>query len=320
LEAAAFSIGMLKDSLSLPRLKKLAASPADNVKIAAILALYQLGDRSQIPVLEQLALANNQYAMIALGLITDTEETLAKQISSHDLGVRINASIALLLHQDPRCLKGILELLVSDPRDLAFYPMASIGRTQSIWKAIPSAELRSKDKTLDLSLSLSMREQILKESMHLPEETFLELVSVLFKAQQFDLIPLAVSLVEQLRTPAALALLKQGCEKLASPLVRDYCHLALFRLKEEGPYEEYIHHWIMRQKHTELIRLKPMLPWKLRTESDYTLTPEETSRFLVDALFAIASTRDIDFLLKAMHQGNPQNRYALFGLLMRATE
>src|SRR5438105_7878991 len=45
-----------------------------------------------------------------------------------------------------------------------------------------------------------------------------------------------------LQTPEAIALLKYGCGKLTFPLIRDYCHLALFRLKEEGPYEEYLNY------------------------------------------------------------------------------
>src|SRR5690606_20299913 len=104
---------------------------------------------------------------------------------------------------------------------------------------IPSAELRSKDKTCDLSLSLSMREQLLGELIHLDQVKFVDLVRSLFQNRQLDLIPMAIALLENLRTPEAIALLKEGCEKMTSPLIRDYCHLSLYRLKEEGPYEEY---------------------------------------------------------------------------------
>ena len=90
-------------------------------------------------------------------------------------------------------------------------------------------------------------------------------------------------------------------------------------LKEEGPYGEYIKHWVIHQKDAELIRLRPMLPWKMRLDSNYTLTPEETSRLLIESFLAIAADRNIDFLVEAILLGNPQNRYALFGLLMRAT-
>jgi hypothetical protein len=66
-----------------------------------------------------------------------------------------------------------------------------------------------------------------------------------------------------------------------------------------------------------------MLPWKWRVESEFALTPEETSQLLVDAFIAIASRQDeksINFLVNAIKLGNPHNRYALVGLLMRSTE
>jgi hypothetical protein len=80
----------------------------------------------------------------------------------------------------------------------------------------------------------------------------------------------------------------------------------------------------MRQKHEELIRLRPLLPWKFRLEqSDYALTPDETSHLLIESFLSIANRRDeksISFLLEAIQFSNPANRYALIGLLMRATE
>ena len=320
LEASVYAIGTLKDSSSLVRLKKLALSPSENVKIAAILALYALGDRSNLDRLIALAQSRNIYAITALGQIPGSEDALADLTHSSDLQIRLNAAISLLQRRDERCLRGIEELLIRDDRDLAFYLLPSIGRTIAIWKAIPSAELRSKDQTLDLSLSLSMREQVLRESVYLPQPEFLKIAQLLIEKQQNDLIPCMITLLKNLRTPEAIDLLKKGCSQLNAPFIRDYCHLALFDLKEEGPYGEYIKHWVIHQKDAELIRLRPMLPWKMRLDSNYTLTPDETSRLLVEAFLAIAADRNIDFLVEAILKGNPQNRYALFGLLMRATE
>ena len=320
LEACAFAMGALKDSSSLKRLKRLAQSPAENVKIAAILALQELGDRTYISYLNTLAEAHNIYAIAALGNVSGGEETLASLVLSKDLSIRINAAVSLLLRRDERCLSGIEEILISDSRDLAFYLMPSVGRTIAIWKTVPSAELRNKDPTLDLSLSLSMREQILNEALYLPPEHFLKLARRLIEKQQNDLMPTLMAHLESLRTPEAIALLKEGCNMINTPLIRGYCHLALFRLKEEGPFEEYIKHWILHQREAELIRLRPMLPWKMRLETDYTLSPEETSRLLIESFLALAADHNIDFLVQAIRVGNPQNRFALFGLLMRATE
>src|SRR5690606_26321251 len=103
-----------------------------------------------------------------------------------------------------------------------------------------------------------LREHLLKELAHLDQKFFISLIQDLFERQQLDLIPTAITLLEHLRTPESIELLKKGCRKLTAPLIRNYCHLSLYRLKQEGPYEEYIKLWVMRQKDVELIRLRPI--------------------------------------------------------------
>lgn len=324
LEATAFAMGVLKNSDSIPRLKKLALSPTDTIRLAASAALFQMGDRSHVPTLLRLAEQSNLFAISSLGAISGTEESLASLVSSNDLQVRINAAIALLQRRDSRCLESLSEILITDSRDLAFHPFTSVGRTLSAIKAIPSAELRAKDPTIDLSYSQAMREHLLRESIHLPEEHFLRLARRIFIKGQNDLVPTVIGLLENLQTENAIRLLKEGTGKMGAPLIRDYCNLALYRLKEEGPYEEHVNHWVMNQKEAGLIQLKQLLPWKYRLEqTDYTLSPEETSRLLIESFLSIASRREeksISFLLEAIQNGNPQNRYALMGLLMKATE
>lgn len=324
LEATIFAIGVLKDSASHPKLKKLSASPVESVRLSASLALLQLGDRSQIPTIIDLANRHYLFAILSLGAIPEGDETLYELLKTQDFQVKLNAALALLQRRDPRCLPTLLEVLITDSRDFAFQPFGSVGRTLSAFKAVPSAEIRAKDPTIDLSYSTAIREHFLKEAIHLPEEAFLKLAKEIFQKQQNDLIPTLIGSLENLRTENAIALLKAGAKTFSAPLIRDYCHLALYRLKAEGPYEEYITHWVMQQKESELIRLRPLLPWKYRMEqSDYTLTAEETSRLLIDSFLAIANRRDeksITMLIHAIQHGNPQNRYALMGLLMRATE
>lgn len=324
LEAAIFAIGALKDGSSRAKLLKLASSPTDSVKLAASLALIQLGDRTHVPTIVELAEKKNLFAIASLGAISETEETLKGLLHSQNFQVRLNAAIALLQRRDTSCLPLLSEILIQDARDLAFHPYPSVGRTQVAFKAIPSAELRSNDPLVDLSYSAVIREHFLKEAIHLPNADFLKIAELIFTRQQNDLVPTVISLLENMQTDEAIALLKRGSSMISSPLIRDYCHLALYRLKVAGPYEEYVNRWVMQQKDAELIRLKPLLPWKYRMEqADYQLTAEERSKLLIDSFMAIASRRDeksISFLLDAIQYGNPQNRYALMGLLMRATE
>lgn len=324
LEAAIFAVGVLKDSESIPKLKRLASSPTDSVRIAAALSLYQLGDRQYLTQIETLAKNRNILAIAALAKVSGFENTLAELTASNEIQVRINAAIALLQRRDPRCLPILSDIFILDHRDLAFQPFNSVGRTLTAFKAIPSAELRSKDPSTDLTYSLTIREQLLRETVQLPEEPFLQVAKLILQKQQNDLVPSVIALLENLQTEGAKQTLKEGTKKVAAPLIRDYCHLSLYKIKEEGPHEDYINNWVMQQKGAELIRLRPILPWKFRMDSDeFTLTPEETSKLLIDAYMSIASRRDersISFLLEAIQLGNPINRYALMGLLMRATE
>jgi HEAT repeat protein len=322
-EAAASAIGKLKDSSSHSKLIRLLDSPGDNVRIAAALSLLQLGDRSGVPLLEELAMAKNLFAISALAQVAESASVLSQLAKSTDLQVRLNAGLALLTLRDSRCLPTLLEVLLPDARDLAFYPFPSLGRTHVSWRAVPSAELKNKDPTVDLSLTHSIREHFLRESLQLPEEDFLDLARYLFDHPYSPLIPTLIHLLENLRTDGAISLLKEGTHRMGTPLIRDYSHLALFRLSIPGPHEEYVSAWVMRQKHDELIRLRPMLPWKMRLEGDNSLTPEERSQLLIESFLTIAqaqSEKSVDLLLEAIKSGHPANRYALFGLLLRATE
>ncbi|MBA3816218.1 MAG: HEAT repeat domain-containing protein, partial [Parachlamydiaceae bacterium] len=83
--------------------------------------------------------------------------------------------------------------------------------------------------------------------------------------------------------------------------------------------------WVTQQQNIDLIRFRPVVPWNLRNESDtsFNLTPQETSRLLIDAFEAFVSTQDdkgIEMLISVIQNGNPKNKYALIGLLMRAIQ
>lgn len=322
LEAVIFATSALKDSHSMKQWKRHTSSSVDTVRIAAALSLLRAGDRSGVTLIEELAKKGNLFAITALGGVSGAEDLLAELAKSSDLHVRLNAGAALLQRKDARAKPVVAEILIQDLRNIAFQPLGSMGRTLSAIKAVPSAELHADDKSMDLSYSLAIREHLLRESLHLPESDFLDLAKLVMKKQQNDLIPCTIGLLENLQTEGAKALLKEGTSM--SAFVRSYCHLALYRLKEEGPHEQYIGRWVLQQKEAELIRFRPLLPWKYRLEqTDYELSAEESSKLLIDSVFAIASRRDersIGMLLDTISFGHPANRYPLMGLLMKATE
>ena len=107
-------------------------------------------------------------------------------------------------------------------------------------------------------------------------------------------------------------------------MIRQYCNLTLFKLKEPGPYENLIKEWITTNMSQALFLLKaPEKDLARENGSTSHLTPDETSKLLIDSIEALARTQSklsIDLLIESIKQGNPKNRYALAGLLLRVIQ
>jgi HEAT repeat protein len=327
-EACASALGMLKDSKSIGRLKKLATSPAPNVQIAADFSLHILGDGQARNRIAELAKTNNLFAITLLGDIEGSEEVLIPLLRHEDQQVRFNAALAVLKRRSSLSLPILCEILIKDSRDLGVQPQFSLGKSLTAWKIIGSQKQHAKESFYDLqTLSLNIREQILRDCLELPEKDFLKVAALIFEHKQIDLIPLLVNLLENLQTKEALTLLEQNALAAGLPLVRTYCNLALFRLKHPGHHEHSLKEWIKQKQETEMIQFRPLIPWNLRPAdapaSSFELTPDESSRLLIEAYEALADRHDlegIDCIIQGIRKGNPQNRYVLAGLLMRAIQ
>lgn len=324
-EACAAALGALKDENSLARLEQLAHSPTLTVRLAALNALYQLGRKDVRIQVEAIANDNNPFAITLLGSMPDSEKTLRNLLRSESLQTRAIAALALLELGDPNCLPVISDLIVKDAKDLALLKVSSQGKSLSTFKIIPSSQQNLKDTPLALEVSLHLREAILTAAVELPEKHFLILANAIFEAQENDLVPMLAEVMANHPTPGSIELLKKHRQKAGAPLIRNYCNLALYKLKEPGPYADNLREWVTQQRNVDLIRFRPMVPWNIRNEieSSFQLTPQETSRLLVDAFEAFVSTQDdkaIDMLISVIQNGNPKNKYALIGLLMRAIQ
>lgn len=321
-EACAFALGALKDEQSLRQLQRMSHSPHSYVRLAASQALYQLGQQAEARCrVETLAQAGDLFAITLLAQMPGSEPLLRQLAKHSNLPIRLNAALSLLELRDPQSLTPLQELFFHDTRELAFVPTYSPSKALKAWRAVPNASAQSQESSTMLELSLSMREEALAKALNLPEEQFLGLVAQLLERQQNDLIPKACELLEQLKTPQAIALLEHYQRKIGSPLIRNYCSLALLKLREEGAYADSLREWIHSQQGTELIRLRPILPAEMRGSAcSHHLTPAETSRLLISALETFATLQEsygIDILLDAIQYGHPKNRYALAGLLIR---
>jgi HEAT repeat protein len=322
-EACAFALGVLRDEDSLPKLIKLANSVSLNVRLSALQALYRMGHREVKSHIEKIAANGNLFAIAALGEIQGSEPVLRELIKNNQLQIRINAGLALLQRQDPLCLIVLKEIFVHDSRDLSFNKISTIGGAMTAWKVVPCGRQNLQEDSLAYELSLNMKEEALGKALDLSEKDFLQIAQLLFDHQQNELIPTLVNLLENSQTSEAIALLKRYQQKAGAPLIRNYCNLALFSIGEEGPYADLLKDWVLKQQKMELIRFRPCLPWDAReNEAKYELTPQETSRLLVDTFEAFAKKQNdkgVDVLLEAIAHGNAKNKYALAGLLIRAT-
>ncbi len=325
IEACAYGLGKLKDTSCISTLKKLMQTTTQNARLSSARALILLeNDPKAKKFIEKMAMENNPFAISLLGDIEGSEDVLAKLLKSDDITIRLNAAIALLNRKDPRCSPVLLEILITDVKDIILQPNFSLGRSIMCWKVVPSSSQRKKDPMVDPSLAIHVKEFILKQALDLPEKDFLAIAEYVFRTKQNDLVPILVMLLENIHSPKAIALLKKYSQKTGSPLIRDYCNLGLFRLKEEGPYEEYVINWTMKKKDIDLIRLRPIVPLSARIKnSNYDLSAEESSRLLVEMYMSLAQKQDerlIDILIEMIKEGKPSNRYALGGLLLRAIE
>lgn len=326
-EACATAIGYLKDSKSIPLLKKLTLSPSVNVQLAAYHSLYILGDTQTQDSICEKAKEGNLFAISLLGDMAGSNGVLFELTQKEDLQIRFNATMALLKLGDPLVYKPLLEFLICDSRDLGFYPQFSVGNSLMAWKVIPSARQHQQEMTHDLmTLSVSVREYMLQQSLEMPESVFLKVAEALFNAQQLDLIPLLVALMENLQTSDAIALLEEKAQTAGAPLTRAYCNLALLRLKKESSYKKAILNWIRLTKNLEMIRFRPMLTRHVRIAEKmhaFELTPEENSQLLVQCYQTITMQHNvdsIDILLDGLQNGHPKNRPVLAGLLIQAIQ
>ncbi len=323
-EACAAALGMFGDHSAVGRLETLTRSKHKHVRLAADIALHELGQSERRRDIEALAKDEYLLAVYALGEIEGSEDVLASLLNSRNIHVRINAALALLRRHDRRCIPFLADILIEDSRDLAFSKVTSHGHSLLAWKVVPGASAHLDGDPIAWELSTGLREAALEQALQLPESDFLDLAEMVLKSHQADMVPMATLLLENLASDEAIAMLKRYRHKIGAPLVRNYCNLALYRLGEPGTYSEQLYQWVYEQNRVELIRFRPMLPWELRNASDpHVLTPHDTSKLYLASVEALATRQDdqgASVILGLIRDGNPINRYALAGLLVRVAQ
>lgn len=326
-EACAYALGQLKDSKSIPILKVLSESKTTPIKLAALRSLYLLGQEDSRKQIEEVALTKDLFAISLLGELSGSEEILLSLLNDADMQVRFNAMQALLSRKESKVVSALSEFLIRDCKDLGFQPQFSIGNSLMAWKVIPSIRQHQQASHYDLmTLSLNVREHLLKEALELPEKEFIQVASAVLSSRQTDLVPLLVHLLENLGSDAAVQLLTEESQKAGAPLTRAYCNLSLFRLNKQPLHKTAVLKWMELKKQTELIRFRPLLPREMRLKDQATafeLTPEENSQLLIECYETLAlmhQEESIDVLIQDLKTGHPHNRPILAGLLIQAIQ
>ncbi|MCH9633827.1 MAG: hypothetical protein S4CHLAM7_05610 [Chlamydiae bacterium] len=323
-EACAFTLGHLQDEASVSTLEELMKSPSEYVALSAMLALYKLGRSEVISDIESLATQGNIFAIQILRDCHCDEKILEALAYHPQEQVRLNAGLALLKKKNPLCLTEVRQILVPNQSQLFVVPAQSPGKALAAkkWTLASPSTLRSNPFIKEISNQV--RREILTECLELPESLFLTLASEIVDSGDNDLIPDVIALVQSLKTSNAIALLKEWQRKVGHPYVRAWSNLALFNLDQNGPWKENIISWVKKQKYHPMIRLKPIVPWsKKSSSSKFELTAEEKSQLLIQSYLAIALRQEeggIEMILSHLDAQNSKNKYALAGILIKATE
>ncbi len=321
-EACAKAFGALKDDYSIARLKSMKQSNDKNVSLTASYSLFLLGFTEERTKIEASALKHNLFAIQMLSQIEESRHLLKKLINSDNIQVRLNATLALLEQKDPTCLVGLPLILLRNGDEILFKPFPSPGWGTTAFKVTASYKESSESLPLLLETSLKIRETALIKASQLPEEQFLFIAKEIFNSRQTELIPTLIRLLETVGSKQIIDLLQQQQQKVGSPLTRDYCNLALYRLKAKGPYEDNLKEWLKNNEDAPIIQFRPFIPWKLRqSNTPYQLTPEEKSNLLIESFSLLAfnqSSKNIETLLHFLSRASKENQPILAGLLIQA--
>lgn len=322
-EASALCFGEMRDRSALPILERLADSKQAEVRLTAQLALYKLGETTRLPELLVEAKGGNLFVISALGGIEEKEsrELLLHLSKNADRDIALNASLSLLKHRSREALPLLRSLLVTEKRDVGFHRVASPAGALGAWKCVYSASQKEKNMMGLKAQTVGLKQEILLNALELPEEDFLGVARLVFENSETQLVPALIDLLCNHRSPGCIDLLKEMQQKTGAPFIRNYCNLALFRLGERGEYEEKLIEWIKKEENSMLIQLQEEKAKERQTQ--FTLSPEETSRFFIEALETLCSAQSqkgVETLIHTIAYGNPKNRYALAGLLIRTTE
>ncbi len=314
-EALLYVLSSFGDTVFLPEFEKLAQKSNPNLEIGAILALNRLGNKQFNHLLLKKAESGNLLALSSCSFLENSNQFLIKMAKSKDMQIKANAAIALLEKRDANCLPFLFEILTSDMfLEFHFSPGRTVKYIQAYSTPFP---------VLNSEISLMVKEELLKNALELKESSFLNLAEKLLQKEKIELIPSLLKLLENIKSPKAIELLKTATRSNL-PLVRAYAHLALFRLEEKGLHEIFLIEWLEEESSKAKIKLKSFdAEKKPFDKSQFELSRDEISQLFLEIISSFIekhNPKTSELILKAIVLSPASNRYPLAGMLLRSIE
>ncbi len=277
-----------------------------------------LNEEEALPLLTKEADVGDLFAITLLGTLSGRRAEIKNLLKIKRSSHRHQCSHGPFDSWRESGLRIIAPLILSNKASLA--PHATSLKHVIAWKLAPSGPYD--DPVIEERMRES-RKEIVRRIFLLPEEDALAFSKELLLRGENGYIPAVMEQLYISGTPGVVALLEQFQQKIGAPYVRGAAALTLFKLGQKERRSEMIS--FLKSHHAvELIRLKPMIDDKLNpfATTAFELSPEETSSLYIEMLEALLTEGKedgIDLLVEAMEKGHPNNRYALAGLLIRAT-
>ncbi|MCX6994456.1 MAG: HEAT repeat domain-containing protein [Chlamydiae bacterium] len=311
-EAAATTLGSLGDSASISLLKELTHQKEPAIQLAASYSLFLLGQLKAEVLIQDLAIQGNLFAIGLLGQMNTGIDLLIRLSKSTDFNIKANATIALLKAKNSAALPALLSLLHPNLKNMALIGITSPGRSLIAWQMKPRITLKNQ------LVSIFSKQRLIEEAATLSEKEFLVFAKEAILFEDKETVPALIwtvknydkqFLINQLNRPGA-------------PLARSWATLALYTMKEKGPYAEHVYAWFVEMKKLAIVAITPpSLTSDLK--SFHLMNKQDSCQLLLSALDSVAGMRDkeaIDFVLAALIEGNPLNRPVLASLLLRLSE
>ena len=267
------------------------------------------------------------FAIGALAHLEGTSKTLHEIYYSDDNNLRINSAMALLEKKDPLCVPVIKDIITLDSNVFYIEPFSSPGRMYTALRLKPLSSLPNKEMIpMVKAQTMQIQNQIFSRTIDLPRKRFMAIIDDIFAKKRNNLIPTAISLMENFDDDEARAYLSKKATTPGAPFIRTSCHLSLWKSTKKQIHKDAITSWIKEFGKHEMISLSQKNTKKdeKKTQiSEYELSLEEKSHLLIMAFLNISFSHEkagLDCILDAMINGHEKNRVPLAGVLLKTIQ